>query len=192
MATPTVISGTTPVPIRLELDCSLTESHRREVEVAKHPLERGADVADHIRFRGRMFEVVGIVSNTPIVSRLESVRPSVADGDVRSRAEDAYRALENAMRAGTVCTIETSLVRYEGMVLVGLAVPRDAQRGNIAELQMTWEELLFAETIRVDAPEPRDASRGNRADTGKQGTTEAKETVKRSVLSSIGGALFGD
>lgn len=174
-----------PVQLRLELDATLSETHRNEVEVPKHPLERGADVADHIRFLAKKLEVVGVVSNTPIVTLATGPTASVAGGDPTSRAEDAYRALRSAMSAGTLCTVTSSLDEYKGMVLTGLSVTRDVQSGNIAAMQMTWEELLFAETLSVAVPVPENASQSNRKDLGKQGTTEAKPAVRTSVLFDV-------
>lgn len=145
-----VIESAMPFPMLLTLEASVSENHARKAEVTAHPVEVGSDMADHSRFLPRTLDMVGIVSNTPIVF-LASLRalPSVAGGDPSSRAEDAFQALEQVMRTGTLCFIDTTLASYENMMLESLAAPRDATRGNIVELQMSWREVRIAETTRV-------------------------------------------
>lgn len=48
------------------LDVSVRESHGLSAEVTEHPVESGADVADHIRPKQRTVTIEGIISNTPI------------------------------------------------------------------------------------------------------------------------------
>lgn len=48
------------------LDCSVRETHTLSADVTEHPVETGADVADHIRPRARTVSIEGLISNTPI------------------------------------------------------------------------------------------------------------------------------
>jgi hypothetical protein len=181
-----VIECEIPISTRIEIEASVSESHRRSAEVTAHPVERGADVVDHIRFNPRELDMVGVISNTPImVAASLQAQPSVPGGDPRSRAEDAYRELENLMEAGALCKITTTLFSYEDMALVALSTPRDAPRGNIAELQMTWREVRFAETLRVDAPVPSSPARGNNINAGKQAANAAKDAEAEKATSLL-------
>ncbi len=62
----------------LTLDATLEEKHRQTVEVTSHPIEIGPNVSDFTRPDPFMLELVGIVSNTPIVlppvSEMDGVR----------------------------------------------------------------------------------------------------------------------
>lgn len=48
------------------IDVSIKETHGLSAEVTDHPVERGANVADHIRPMPRTFTMDGLVTNTPI------------------------------------------------------------------------------------------------------------------------------
>jgi hypothetical protein len=170
-----VIESLFPVTTLIQLEASVSESHRRVAEVTEHPVEAGADVSDHIRFKARELDITGIVSNTPIqlLASLTSL-PSVPGGDPSSRAEDAFLELERIMESGSLCLIATTLFQYEGMALVSLSTPRDAARGNVAELQMTWREVRLAETLKIAAPVPLSPSRSVTAELGRQSAKVAK------------------
>jgi len=188
-----VIESIFPITTVIQLEASISETHRRAADLTEHPVEFGSDVTDHIRFRARELDITGIISNTPIQLLASLTRlPSVPAGDPGSRAEDAFQELEDIMEAGSLCTIATTLKTYTDMALVALATPRDAQRGNIAELQMTWREVRFAETLKVAAPTPMSPVKSVTAELGKQSANVAKTasaTQSSSVLAAILGAL---
>lgn len=48
------------------IDVSLSETHGVSAEVTDHPVEEGANIADHIRPQPRTFSIQGLVTNTPI------------------------------------------------------------------------------------------------------------------------------
>ncbi len=48
------------------LDVSVREAHGLSADVTEHPVESGADVADHIRPKQRTVTIEGVISNTPI------------------------------------------------------------------------------------------------------------------------------
>lgn len=48
------------------IDVSLSETHSVSAEVTDHPVEEGANIADHIRPQPRTFSMQGFVTNTPI------------------------------------------------------------------------------------------------------------------------------
>jgi len=181
-----IIESTFPVTTVIELEASISETHRRSVEATDHPVEQGADMTDHLRFKPRELDIVGVISNTPI-KLLASVRAtaSVPGGDPRSRAEDAFAELERLMSTGSLCTLATTLVQYENMALVALTTPRDAARGNIAELQMTWREIRFAETLRIEAPVPVTAARSPLVKVGKQAAQQAKNVESEKAVSLL-------
>lgn len=180
-----VIEGTLPTGFRLELDATVTETHRSQAEVTKHPVETGASLTDHILAGPQEIDVLGVVSNTPIKSRPEDPDiPSVSGGDPRRRAESAFDALRSVQSSGTLCRITTTLATYENMFLAAVSVVRDAQKGNVAELQMTWSEVIFAETLVVELP-----IANQQKALGKQGTKDATDKQKKqaeSVLSQAG------
>lgn len=175
MAERVVITGQEPSRLSLELEATVTETHRSEVDITQHPIEVGADLTDHVRPLADGLEIVGIISNTPLSEF--AGRPSVSGGDPNRRAESAFAELKRAHKSGTLCSITTTLATYENMALRSLEVGRDAVRGNIAELQMSWTELQFAETLKIELPEEVQRKKN----LGKQGTKTAPESVKAPI-----------
>jgi hypothetical protein len=50
----------------IRFDASLREGHEGDAQVTTHPVEKGADPADHVRIGPRKFSFDAFVSNTPI------------------------------------------------------------------------------------------------------------------------------
>lgn len=104
-----------------EIDCAEQEQHAFDSEVTEHPVENGADIADHIRARPVTVTMSGIVSDTPI-------------GDLASRralfsrpSEEAYTRLLAIRDRRQPVTITTSLGTFERMALSSLSsTPRTA------------------------------------------------------------------
>lgn len=184
-----LITAGAPVNAALELEASLSETHRRAATITEHPTEVGADFVDHISFRPREVDITGIISNTPVMLLPTISAVGVAGGDPRGRAEDAFLLLEGIMEQGALCSIATTLFTYENMVLTSLSTPRDAARGGIAELQMTFREILLAETDRVGAPVPKDPTFGVRVKLGKQAATAAKAAESAKAASVVAKVL---
>lgn len=181
-----------PVITRLELDASVSETHRAVGEATLHPVEVGADLTDHIRSMAEEIDIVGVVSNTPIPLDDAIIQPAVPGGNPSTRAEDAYETLKRLQSSGTLCTVTTTLVTYRNMYLASLAATRDAARGNIAEMQMTWTEIRFAATQRVASPVPQTKTTGaTKKSLGKQGTTTATHEEAESALRVGARALLG-
>jgi hypothetical protein len=57
---PVVTIGTVVV------DASMNEIHSSDSEITEHPIEDGADIADHCHLRSRRFQIEGIITNQPI------------------------------------------------------------------------------------------------------------------------------
>lgn len=49
----------------IELDASVREQHDTTAQVTEHPVERGSNIADHIRAEPRRLTIEGVISNTP-------------------------------------------------------------------------------------------------------------------------------
>lgn len=51
----------------VEIDAILSEGHSATADVTRHPVERGADVSDHIVPHPKTLEIVGAVSDFPVI-----------------------------------------------------------------------------------------------------------------------------
>jgi hypothetical protein len=64
-----VVKKANPVHVEIGdvwVDVSIRETHGVGAEVTDHPVERGANIADHIRPTARTFSIEGLITNHPI------------------------------------------------------------------------------------------------------------------------------
>lgn len=141
---PVVIDGFT-------IDVAKVEQHSFENEVTSFPVEKGADVTDHVRARPISVSIDGVVSNTPIGSRSEE-----GEGDGKLPVDDALAHLRSLRERREPVTIETNLGRYEDMILQSLYTPQDATTGLALRFSAVFVQLALVSTerttIRVKIP----------------------------------------
>jgi hypothetical protein len=173
----------------LSFDAAISETHIGNAATTDHPVEDGADMTDHIQRTPEELQIVGIVSDTPVLF-LASLRaqPAVTGGDSKDRAKDAYTFIKEIKDGGKLVQVSTSLRDYTNMAVVGLSVIRDKETSRVVEMALSLREILIATTEQVAAPEPETDARKKQTKQGKktkQPETEANQTQARSLLASI-------
>lgn len=127
------------------MDLAVSETHGFTSEVAEHPVERGADITDHVRARPITIDMECIVSDTPLakiandLTRQGSTLPS----------EDAYAHLLAIRDARQPVTIETSLGTFSSMAMLSLSVPRDAGKSGGLFFTVSFQQIRVIENKRV-------------------------------------------
>lgn len=131
------------MPITIDgfvLDTAESETHSFDNEVTEHPVEKGADMADHIRARPDVVTVNGIVTDSPI----GAITPTQT-----LRSTDALAKLKQLRDSRNPITIETSLGTYTGMVLEQLNIPRDASVGYALRFSATFRRVFLVTNERT-------------------------------------------
>lgn len=166
----------------IEFDASVSEAHDLENEITQFPVEKGADISDHIRPLPERITINGIVTNTPIVF-LAGIASDPA------RAEDAYAKIKSMRDNGDLVSVITSLRQYDNMAIQTFSTLRDAPNGNVLNATITLREVLTAETATVAAPEPEAGQAGGAGagNLGEQSTPPAPEAQNTSALTAITG-----
>lgn len=179
-------------------DASVSETHSKAVDVTDHPVEVGSDISDHVRKKPDELSVNVIVTNHPPIL-LASLRatPISGFGDPSTRAEDAFAFLESIHDAGKLVQFTTTFKVYRNMIITSLSIPRDAARGNVADIQMSLREIIIATTLQVDPPVPTNASRSSKQNLGNKpktvppatssGSTNSSDSILSDLFSSFGG-----
>ncbi len=158
----------------IEFEATVRQLHGSRVEVTDHPVEDGSVVTDHSRRLPKRLQLDIVVSNDPIIiNAAEEAQPSVAGGDPRSRAQDAYEELERIQAKGQRLTVRTFLRDYDNMILEDISAPRDAATGNVLSATLSLRELITATTEIDDPPDPVDREKAPESNLGRQNTTEA-------------------
>lgn len=161
------------------VDAALSEDHNFDCEVTSFPVERGANITDHIRQLPKSVTIEGIVSDTPI-GRAGVVRSGVAalqeEGLIEAVpfSSEALDTLLAIQAKGEPVTITTSLKVYENMALEKLSVPRDASTGAALRFTATFTEIRIVENRRTRVRTATPA--GQRK--SRSGNKPAKPTTK--------------
>lgn len=176
-----------------ELDASVNETHSFESEVTDHPVEKGADVTDHVRARPIMLMIEGVVSDSPI-------------GDIRDRrsvttspSNDALAHLLDIRDKREPIVVETALKVYENMVLQSLEIPRSASTGEALRFRATFKQVQLVTNLRttIFVAFPSGAKKVNRGNkpsktvTNAPGPSSTTPTARKSILAKLkDSALF--
>lgn len=176
---PTLISD-------LAIDCTVTETHSASSTVTAHPVEKGADITDHIRPEPLQLSITGIVSDTPLGSKqiqraidiggtsvqvTQQETPTSATGFGRA----AWSKLEEILAAAKPIKVVTRDKTYESMALVSLSVPKDARTGGAFAFTAQFRQvrIVFNRSTKVVVAKAPKSHK--KQDTGKQPTAELEQ-----------------
>lgn len=165
------------------LDASLSEAHNTSNDVTDHPVEKGADITDHVRQKPKTLRLTGLVSNTPLPDPGKPVefKPEAAS--------TAYQDLMRLADQGETITVVTALRTYEDMVIESLDVPRDASLGQTLQFTCSLKQIRSVETRRVTVSRVSKAKVDGGKRAAKNTPTATKEKSKSglvTLLSSTG------
>jgi hypothetical protein len=157
----------------LEVTATLSEGHSRQADVTEHPMETGADAADHIRPKPTLLRLEGVVSDgVP------------QPGGVALTTDQAYAALERILDTAEPVTIATSLREYQNMVMTSLDVPRDARGGHALRFTASFKSVRLVQTQSTTILQRREEPRLRAPELGqkKPGAEADGATANRSAL----------
>ena len=137
------------------IDCALNERLNYEAEATKFPVEKGADVSDHVRAQFPVFELDGLVSDTPIGALVsDPSRQTEAGKALPSR--DSFDFLVGVYNAKQPVTVECSFGKFDNMVLVNLTPEKNKETTKAFKFTATFSQLEIKEnnrtTIRTAVP----------------------------------------
>jgi len=120
----------------VELDVSIDETHTAANEITQHPIEKGADITDHIRRQPNRLSIRGLVTDHPLIWM----------GALRNdRSIEAYEKVLEILNNAELITVVTTLRQYENMALESVEVPRNSSLGYAVEMNLSFREVLTAE-----------------------------------------------
>lgn len=166
----------------LDLDCSLSERHAGDVEVTDHPVEQGANIADHARAKPEVITIEGMVTNSPLIDG--SLIDTAAAVTRAGAALDKLRKLKDT---GTLVTVFTSIRQYENMVITSLEVPRDVKTGNVLRFTATLKQVRVVQNKTVAIKTNLSAAK-SKQNLGKKQPTKADDSTSQSVLKALSDA----
>lgn len=184
----------------LEIDLLISESPSGVASVTKHPVEVGADVADHVRPEPRALRLECMITNTPIdidpkpgMSYNDFATPPRFDLDApvqySDRAKWADDTLERIREKALLCRVLTSKREYKDMVLTSYDPARTKDTGDALHFALTFERIIKVQTKLVEVKQT--AVPGAKVNRGAQPTKTAEAPVeqKASLLCQGLGAM---
>lgn len=141
-------------------DAVVTLGVAESSELSKHPVERGADITDHIQRHPLQLTLKGTLSDTPLL-------PAAPSPGRYQAMLDRLRALH---RAGEPLTVTADLEVFEQLVITSLDYERSAKAGRSVEVELAMEEIILVNQVVVEIPEiilrDRAAQRSSDANVG--------------------------
>ena len=178
---------------QIAFDATVTEQHKHELAITEHPVEDGANVADHARKLPDAIDIQGIISNHPILLNFtEDLQPSVPGGDPNNRAQDAYDEFVRLQSTAALLDVTTELRDYTDMMITAISVRRDKTTRDILDIGLTLREFRKATVESTEAPEPVEPVHKGKTNKGRQQKKDPAPEVEEkseSVLESAANAL---
>ncbi|MCP3685806.1 MAG: hypothetical protein GY861_24420 [bacterium] len=125
----------------IELDIIIREGATATSEATKNPVEKGADINDHIVIRPMEFEAEGFVSNisTGIIPALSNITSTFTKESCN--AEVAWTALLELQASRIPFDLVQGLKTYENVYIKSLRETQDKDSSNGLNFVATFGEL---------------------------------------------------
>lgn len=120
----------------IELDVTLSEGATATATVTKNPVEKGADVTDHIRIEPMKFFTTGVISDTPLIFGGNFVK-----GWNRLSLENWDKLLK-LQASKKLFTLQQNLKSYSNVAIVSLDVTQDSNTSNALIFTCNMEEII--------------------------------------------------
>lgn len=175
----------------LDLDAAISMSHVNAAQVTKDPVELGVATTDHIRRLPKQYNLVGMVTDHPVIQNASEVV------DSKSRSIIANEFLDSIIDRGLTVNIRTRLRNYRNYAIVSKNVSEDSSTGRILSFTLSVVEIIVARTEQVDAPipVPQAINKPNRRKKRRRGRQNKREEVSeknKEKSRSVASRLFGD
>lgn len=192
-----------PVRIEnLEIDTVLREDHRYSNIITNYPVEKDADITDHIQQKPEVLILEGLTSNTPVRFVSENFKELLRE-DNSNRMQIAFNVLLGyagysppkqpnvepvKVSEPQILTIVTGYKVYTQMAISHLTFPRGRESGEAANYRIEFKKIRFVEAEFTEIQ--KTSSLGGKAEnidnqaakTQNTGKNTAKEEPQTSLL----------
>lgn len=190
-------TGVSPIVAQVTIE----EQHRDEVQITEHPIEQGANVADHAFSLPASLIVRYGWSNSPSAANVGQALTNSAKGTVSGvqsllsgnssdQVKDIYAKILRLQASRDPFTVYTGKRRYDNMLIKSVAVTTDATTEQALMVTIELRQVLFVRvtTTSVGAPSSAQAAPESTAAPINSGTKVAAPTQRFNAAG--GGAGF--
>jgi len=190
----------------LQIDTTLSEDHSYSNNITNYPVEKGADICDHVKSQPERLTIECITSNTPVKFISENVRDFIIQ-DNSNRAKLAFDTLlsyagyvpskqvgvdAKKIAEAKILTIVTRYKVYNNMIISSISFPRNASTGDALNYTIEFKKISILEVSSTTTVKTASSLNGkapnveNQApetsDQGKNtGSTKKVSVIKRVI-----------
>ncbi|GEQ15553.1 MULTISPECIES: phage baseplate protein [Clostridium] len=156
-------------------DAYMNINHDSTLAITSHPVQDGANVADHAYMEPQ--EVTFEVGMSDVMSNISGFDSFTGDN---SRSISAYKTLRKLQEERLPIKIVTRLWTYENMLVENISAPDDKKTAHGLKATVTLKEILVANVRTVKISErPQKSEQSNEGD---QKAQEADESLLSKLL----------
>lgn len=194
---PVIIDG-------LDIDTTLTEEHSFNNNITDYPVEKGANITDHVKQVPESLSIDSITSDTPVRFFSENFR-ALMRGDGSNRSILAFNKLlefagystprqpgEEPVKVNdpVLLNVITGLRVYTGMIISKLTFPVNINTGQSISYQVSFKKIKYVTTkiSKIQKAEVKPIVKNKaqvKIDKGNQPTKVSSHTIK--IFDFIGG-----
>ena len=165
------------------MDAVPEENHDLTNTITDSPVEKGADVTDHIRPDPDQITMKCMISNTPLSTGQQTRAVRRGDFVLNTNQEDrgqvgkmdglalsGWKKLRKLRDDGAVVTVSTTLGDYTSMAIKSISAPRNAKNYDGLEFTITFRKIVIVENKLTRSTTTTDPSASNKKKTGAQTT----------------------
>ena len=129
-----------------QVDFLEAEQHAWDVAITRHPVEKGANIVDHIQPQPRRAIITGAVTDIPmnLVQFASAINPFS-----ESKTETLMNLLKELYASKKLVTLATKHQTYQNMACTGISFERNTQSGSRLSYQVTFEEIQLVASLSV-------------------------------------------
>lgn len=189
------------MPQALELDVAENEGYEATAELSEHVVDRGANVADHIRRANGVITIEGTITNSPLRALAPTLDQRAVTTSIKLRAgavvvqavpspvDRVARCKElfaGLMESGALVKLTTGYDVAEDLAITRVHAERSAKIGDAVHVALEFKAVRFATVQRTAAPVPTQR-RGQRP--GARGAQPTAPVTSSSALVNAGRSL---
>ena len=177
-------------PQTLVLDASISEQLSERVVVTEHPVESGADVADHVRQMPITLRIEGLLTDFPLPAGGRGAFSAFADrrepGAV-GRSAFLYELLSTLRDSATVLAVHTGAGVFGSMVIESLDRTRDRTMSGAIRFTMSLKQVrvFYSQAVapaKIVGPLNATKTHGGEKEAAAANAADAKKSWLKSLV----------
>lgn len=139
---------------------------------------------------GALFSAVGSALKNLIMGKPEYYAQILRFGEKFDATYNVHNVLKEIKDTAKICTVHTSTILYESMILTGVSAPKVSSDGTGLRFNLEFRKIRKVESLLVDAPKPSIPAAAPKKPKGPQAGVPTPPAKKKSVAKALAGNFF--